>query len=343
MSIETNEINNAELSYGLKEGKLVSINDVEQGLNCECHCPYCEKKLVAKKGDIRKHHFAHYDGDDCHLGQETAIHLLAKDLIAKNKKLMLPASYVKVESKDIGGYSHESSYFEQGKITQLENIEIEAPLEGYQPDLIAVTEDGESIDIEVLVTHAVEQEKAQKQFRSNRLMVEIDLSALSRSSSIDEIEQAVIYEAPRHYINDGKLIIKENMQEELNKKVTTINESHESLNKLAGLRGSVENKYLLMGYKFGGGYSTKYNSHFTVGHLYYTKPVQTHDTGNFTIQASGGVELSQTDADESLISQLKNIELPALVSLRFEPKIISGRKVKMIVTDLLIADNDEHK
>jgi len=339
MTIETNENNNAELSFGLKEGKLVSINDAEQGLNCECKCPYCDKKLVAKKGDIRKHHFAHYDGDDCHLGQETAIHLLAKDLIAKNKKLMLPASYVKVESNDIGGYTHESSCFEPGKVTQLENIEIEAPLEEYQPDLIAVTEDGKPIDIEVLVTHAVREEKAQKQFRSNRLMIEIDLSALSRSSSINEIEQAVIYEAPRHYINDGKLIIKEDMLEDLSKKVTTINKSHESLNKLACLTSSVENKCLLMGYKFGGGYSTKYNSNFSVGHLYYTKPVQTHDTGNFTIQASGGVELSQTDADERLISQLKNIELPALVSLRFEPKTISGRKVKMVVTDLLIGDN----
>ena len=59
----------------------------------------------------------------------------------------------------------------------------------------------------------------------------------------------------------------------------------------------------------------------------------------FTIQASGGVELSQTDADENLISKLKNIELPALVSLHFEAKITSGRKVKMVVTDLLIEDN----
>jgi len=339
MTIETNEINNAELSYGLKEGKLVSINDVEQGLNCECHCPYCDTKLVAKKGDIRGHHFAHYDGDDCHLGQETAIHLLAKDLIAKNKKLMLPASYVKVMANDVAGYTHESSCYEPGKLTQLENIEVEAPINGYQPDLIAVTEYGEDIDIEVLVTHAVEEEKAQKQFRSNRLMVEIDLSKLCRSSSIKEIEQAVIYEAPRHYINDGKLIIKEDMQADLDKRVTTLNKSHESLNKLAGLTGKVEDTVLLMGYKFGSGYSTKYNSHFTVGHLYYTKPVQTHDTGNFTIQASGGVELSQTDADENLISKLKNIELPALVSLHFEAKITSGRKVKMVVTDLLIEDN----
>ena len=339
MTIESNENNNAELSFGLKEGKLVMVQDVEQGLSCACNCPYCDQKLVAKKGDVRKHHFAHYDGDDCHLGQETAIHLLAKDLIAKNKKLMLPASYVKVESNDIGGYTHESSCFEPGKITQLENIEIEAPLDGYQPDLIAVTEDGENIDIEILVTHAVEEDKAEKQLRNQRLMIEIDLSGLSRSSSIEEIEQAVIYEAPRHYINDGKLSTKEYMKEQLEDKVTTINKSHESLNKLAGLTGKVEDKVLLMGFKFGSGYSTKYNSNFTVGHLYYTKPVQTLDTGNFTIQASGGVELSQTDADESLVSQLKNIELPALVSLRFEAKITSGRKIKMIVTDLLIEDN----
>ncbi len=339
MTTQSNEINNSELTFALKDGKLVSINDVEQGLDCECLCPYCDSKLVAKKGNIRKHHFAHYDAEDCHLGQETAIHLLAKELIAKHKKIMLPASHLKVLANDIAGYTHESSYFEQSKIIRLKSIKVEAPLKGYQPDLIAVTEDGKGIDIEILVTHAVEEEKAQKQFNSNRLMVEIDLSKLCRNSTLEEIKQAVIYEAPRHYINDGKLILKEDNTKKLAKEVKIFNKGHESIKILSALTGESEDKVLLMGYKFGSGYSTKYNSHFTIGHLYYTKPVQTNDTGNFTIQASGGVELSQTDADEKIIAKLKNIQLPALVTLRFEPKMTSGRKMKMVVTDLLIEEH----
>lgn len=68
------------LRYALNsQNKLVSIEDVAKGLACECHCPACNEKLVAKNcGTKRIHHFSHASGADCKGAYETMLHQLAK-------------------------------------------------------------------------------------------------------------------------------------------------------------------------------------------------------------------------------------------------------------------------
>lgn len=39
------------LIYGVRDGKTISIEEVESGLNCGCVCPACGEVLVAKKGN----------------------------------------------------------------------------------------------------------------------------------------------------------------------------------------------------------------------------------------------------------------------------------------------------
>jgi competence CoiA-like predicted nuclease len=62
-----------KLPYGLKDENLISIDEVESGLACDCFCPACKKQLIAKKGKVNVHHFAHYKVKDCNGGIETAI------------------------------------------------------------------------------------------------------------------------------------------------------------------------------------------------------------------------------------------------------------------------------
>src|SRR5690606_10040968 len=100
----------AKLVYGeAVDGKLVHIRTVERGLKCGCICPGCKKPLVAKtKADKVVPHFAHH-GPACGGGPETALHKLAKQIIAENLRLVVPervASYgdarkVLSESKEI--------------------------------------------------------------------------------------------------------------------------------------------------------------------------------------------------------------------------------------------------
>lgn len=52
------------LKYGVSaDGQLVYINQIPRG-RTELHCPYCNGLLLAKKGDIKEHHFAHA-GETC--------------------------------------------------------------------------------------------------------------------------------------------------------------------------------------------------------------------------------------------------------------------------------------
>lgn len=73
------------LTYAInKFGELVYVDDVAKGLECECICPCCKAKLVAKNGGIKKiHHFAHASEIECEGAYESMLHLLAKEKIKK--------------------------------------------------------------------------------------------------------------------------------------------------------------------------------------------------------------------------------------------------------------------
>ena len=72
-----------QLVYALREGKLVSVDDVESGLKCGCQCPSCEAPLIARKGKHNQHSFAHASGHGCEYGLETSLHLAAKEILSQ--------------------------------------------------------------------------------------------------------------------------------------------------------------------------------------------------------------------------------------------------------------------
>ena len=72
-----------QITYGLHSGDLVHITEVERGLACGCICPCCENQLIARKGPIVAHHFAHA-GENCEGGAETALHLAAKEILSQS-------------------------------------------------------------------------------------------------------------------------------------------------------------------------------------------------------------------------------------------------------------------
>lgn len=54
------------LKYGVNKntGELIFIEQIRRGKQPEIVCPYCQVPLIARKGDIKEHHWAH-DGETC--------------------------------------------------------------------------------------------------------------------------------------------------------------------------------------------------------------------------------------------------------------------------------------
>ena len=93
-----------DLTYALdSEGKLVNIEQAESGKKCNCICPACQESLVARKGKIRKHHFAHSSGKNCEHAYETMLHQLAKEKFQeafyKNEEFIIQYEYKSYCSK----------------------------------------------------------------------------------------------------------------------------------------------------------------------------------------------------------------------------------------------------
>jgi len=55
------------------DGRFRDVNEVPRGLDCGCVCADCGGRVVAKKGDIYAHHFAHHDRRKCRNALEASL------------------------------------------------------------------------------------------------------------------------------------------------------------------------------------------------------------------------------------------------------------------------------
>ena len=81
-----------KLTYAYNaKGELVFVDDVPNGNACGCFCPKCKEPLMARNGGKKnQHHFAHSPESNCQGSYETTLHLLAKEIIKEEKKMVLP-------------------------------------------------------------------------------------------------------------------------------------------------------------------------------------------------------------------------------------------------------------
>lgn len=161
MSIKKNS--DPYLVYAINaEGALVHIDNVPNGLACNCVCPYCKDKLIAKNGgEINAHSFAHCSGADCIGAAESVLHLLAKEVLCEEKVIALP---------DRPGCTPNG-------LLRLDRVEKEEyyPELKLRPDCVGYYDD-KQIWIEFKRTHAVDVHKEGKIISARIDCVEIDLN-----------------------------------------------------------------------------------------------------------------------------------------------------------------------
>lgn len=180
------------LQFAEKDGNVVHISDVENGIDCNCRCLSCGQKLIAKNKttNTKTPHFAHWNVKECAFAFETTIHKVAKKIINEKKQILLPAIYnsnfeALTEDQMI---SLDEVISEDEKIT---SIGLNRDGSFIRPDLIGI-KNNRQIVIEIAVTHKTDDDKVNKLINHKISAIEIDLECLSRNATIDEIERAIL-------------------------------------------------------------------------------------------------------------------------------------------------------
>ncbi len=216
------EINsNKLLQIALDENdEFVSIYNVKTGLDCNSKCPNCKCRLVAKnkgktsnealKPNEKLAHFAHYNAPECIGASESAIHLLAKEIILERRKLLLPSTIFNRE------VLVESKFIEFDEVI-LEKI-IKVGDKYIKPDAILVKNKTE-LFIEFYKTHFVDDEKIEKIKWLGTSCLEIDLNLvdplingeINKEGIIELLEKE---EDSKFWLNNAKIkLLLENAKE----------------------------------------------------------------------------------------------------------------------------------
>lgn len=75
--------------YRKETDEYVDVDDVENGLACNCICPSCEMRLEARHGDEREHHFKHHvkAEKECDFSYWVAVRSMAKQILEQSSFL----------------------------------------------------------------------------------------------------------------------------------------------------------------------------------------------------------------------------------------------------------------
>lgn len=173
------------LTHALKEGELVSIKDVESGLKCGCTCPACGEELIARKGNIKIHHFAHTSGTNCEFGYETSLHLMAKDILSKAKEIKLPEVILTFDS------GKKPILLSEAKTIPIDRVELEKKFDDIIPDIVVYSGE-KKLFVEIFVTHKVDDIKIEKVKNANISMIEINLRKKKNIVTYEELQKILI-------------------------------------------------------------------------------------------------------------------------------------------------------
>lgn len=173
-----------KLPFALKDGNLVEILQVERGLACNCFCPSCGCALIARKGQNKTYHFAHYNSDECKGCLETALHLAAKEILSRHKSMWVPSVLA------FFGKNRSDFELQKERLIEFESVLLEKRIDNIVPDLIIEFE-GKQIIIEIAVTHRVDDEKLKKIKKLNISVIEIDLSKFDKQLTFENFKNSL--------------------------------------------------------------------------------------------------------------------------------------------------------
>lgn len=188
---------NHYIQYAMKDNRIVHISEIESGLACGCFCPHCNAQLVAKKGSIVVHHFAHYHQNECDFAYESSLHLGVKRVLEQERKFLFPSVVVK-------SMLGKNETVKKATILSLDSVSVERRLESIIPDILVNVGKSECI-LEIYVTHQVDEEKKKKIEQLNIAALEVDFSHEDRGIDDERIKEILCKNASlKHWIFNPK-------------------------------------------------------------------------------------------------------------------------------------------
>ena len=137
------------------------------------------------------HHFKHRSNEDCEYGYESSLHLAAKDILSRSKKMVIPPVYVEFpqsgKPKELISMEREIS---------IDDVELEKRFDDIIPDIVVYSGD-KYFFIEIYVTHPIDDEKLKKLKEKNISTIEIDLSKIKRDISVKELSDILLKSSDR--------------------------------------------------------------------------------------------------------------------------------------------------
>lgn len=156
-----------------------------RGLKCNCICAACKRSLVAKMGEVKAPHFAHYVEKgtilDCSAqkANESGLHQMAKEIVKESTYINLPAIEIEAEydlSRNVNDEKQcEPLHIKDKQTWRFSSAEVEKTCKGFTPDVYL---HGEKTDllVEIMVTHPVGDEKKERVKQVGLPMIQIDIS-----------------------------------------------------------------------------------------------------------------------------------------------------------------------
>lgn len=189
-----------KLTYGLDKGNVLRhVDNVKNGLACNCFCPKCNGTLAAINNPKNKkqHHFRHYQCPECVGAQMTVLHKLAQEILREKKNVMLPDYH-----NDRYNVHH------NGNTITFDCVILEQHFEDNSgkvlvPDCVCSNKGKKNtLWVEFLVTHSVDENKATFIKDRNQYCIEINLSDLIDTDfTKDILEKRILSEKDnRHWI-----------------------------------------------------------------------------------------------------------------------------------------------
>jgi hypothetical protein len=140
------------IAFAEKDGHLLHISEVAAGLTEGCRCPVCGTAAVARKGQIKRHHFAHYPGANC--SAESVLHEVGKRLLCDSLAAAIKRSTPIHLEWDCDGCNRPHA---MDLLDGARSVEMEHAVGPCRPDVVLLGLDGSpTACLEVVVTHAPE-------------------------------------------------------------------------------------------------------------------------------------------------------------------------------------------